>query len=207
MVVKSATKKRLMELGVEETLAHKLATDRNMNDIKAMTSDEVAIALGISKEDDAFQLTMNVLGEIGARRKKRRSKKVTISKTAVDDDDDSMNSKFKFNVLNHHLVPHQEIVPVEMEEEELAPWGLIQMDAETGETRLAKELLPKILITDPVVQTIKEMRELENEKKAAEDPDHVPLPAGWLTDRVVKVIRKSPSSGKTFAYILIVEGS
>ena len=32
-----------------------------------------------------------------------------------DDDDDSMNSKFKFNVLNHHLVPHQEIVPVEME--------------------------------------------------------------------------------------------
>ena len=47
MVVKSATKKRLMELGVEETLAHKLATDRNMNDIKAMTSDEVAIALGI----------------------------------------------------------------------------------------------------------------------------------------------------------------
>ena len=131
-----------MELGVEETLAHKLATDRNMNDIKAMTSDEVAIATGISKEDDAFQLTMNVLGEIGARRKKRRSKKVTISKTAVDDDD-SMNSKFKFNVLNHHLVPHQEIV--QSEEEELAPWGLIQMDAETGETRLAKELLPKIL--------------------------------------------------------------
>ena len=51
------------------------------------------------------------------------------------------------------------------------------------------------------------MRELEDAKKAAEDPDHVPLPAGWLTDRVVKVIRKSPSSGKTYAYRLIVEGS
>ena len=51
------------------------------------------------------------------------------------------------------------------------------------------------------------MRELEDAKKAAEDPDHVPLPAGWLTDRVVKVIKKSPSSGKTYAYRLIVEGS
>ena len=33
---------------------------------------------------------------------------------------------------------------------------MIHPDEETGEPRLAKEWLPKILITDPVVQVIKE---------------------------------------------------
>ena len=54
MVVKSATKKRLMELGVSEEFAHKLATDRNMTDIKAMSSDEVASTLGVSKDSEQF---------------------------------------------------------------------------------------------------------------------------------------------------------
>ena len=206
MVVKSATKKRLMELGVSEELAHKLATDRNMNDIKALTSDEIAVALGVSKEDDAFQLTMDVLGEIGARRKKRRSKKITIRSSAIDDDDMPL-SNIKFNVLNHVLVPHQELVAVEDEESELEPWGLLTTDEETGEPRLAKELLPKILITDPVVQVIKETVERARDANSEGDEEHVPLPAGWLSDRVLKVIRKSPSAGKSIAYRLIVEGS
>jgi DNA-directed RNA polymerase subunit H (RpoH/RPB5) len=206
VVVKSATKKRLMELGVSEELAHKLATDRNMNDIKALTSDEIAVALGVSKEDDAFQLTMDVLGEIGARRKKRRSKKITIRSSAIDDDDMPL-SNIKFNVLNHEIVPHQELVAIEDEESILAPWGLLETDEETGEPRLAKELLPKILITDPVIQVIKEAVEKEDMAKAAEDPDHIPLPAGWLADRVLKVVRKSPSAGVSGAYRLIVEGS
>ena len=90
-----------------------------------------------------------------SEKKKSDAQRKLPSAKPVDDDDDSMNSKFKFNVLNHHLVPHQEIVPVEMEEEELAPWGLIQTDAETGETCLAKELLPKILITDPVFRPLR----------------------------------------------------
>ena len=54
MVVKSATKKRLMELGVSEEYAHKLATDRNMTDIKNMTHDDVASTLGISKDAEEF---------------------------------------------------------------------------------------------------------------------------------------------------------
>ena len=45
--VKSATKKRLMELGVSEEFAHKLATDRNMTDIKSLSHDEIASTLGI----------------------------------------------------------------------------------------------------------------------------------------------------------------
>ena len=58
----------------------------------------------------------------------------------------------------------------------------------TGESRLAKELLPKILITDPVVQVIKETTERAHDASSGEDEEHVPLPAGWLADRVLKVI-------------------
>ena len=113
----------------------------------------------------------------------------------------------KFNVLNHVLVPHQELVPVEDEAEVLEPWGLLTTDEETGEPRLAKELLPKILITDPVVQVIKETVERKRDSETSEDEETVPLPAGWLSDRVLKVVRKSPSAGVSVAYRLIVEGS
>ncbi|MDP6869413.1 MAG: DNA-directed RNA polymerase subunit RpoH/Rpb5 C-terminal domain-containing protein [Candidatus Poseidoniaceae archaeon] len=205
MVVKSATKKRLMEMGIAEEYAHKLATDRNMNDIKSLTADEIASVLGVSKDDEIFTGAMNALAELGNRRQKRRSRKITISKKALDDDDFNFSS-IKFNVLNHHLVPHQELVEPEDEESELEPWGLMIVDDETGETRLAKELLPKILITDPVIQVIKETVELEVNKNS-EDEDHVPLPAGWLSDRILKVVRKSPSAGVSVAYRLIVEGS
>ena len=73
--------------------------------------------------------------------------------------------------------------------------------------RLAKELLPKILISDPVVQVIKETHEKMVEAKAGDSENYVPLPAGWISDRVLKVTRKSPSAGKSVAYRLIVEGS
>ena len=63
--------------------------------------------------------------------------------------------------------------------------------------RLAKELLPKILITDPAVQAIKESTELE-----ADD-----LPAGWLANRVLRIVRHSPSAGSSTAYRLIVESA
>jgi len=83
----------------------------------------------------------------------------------------------------------------------------VQPDAETGEDRLAKELLPKILITDPVVQVIKELAEAEDMARLAANPDHKPLAAGWIADRVLKVVRQSPSAGRTIAYRLIVEGN
>ena len=206
LVVKSATKKRLMEMGIAEEYAHKLATDRNMTDIKAMPADEIASCLGVSKDDEIFTSAMNALAELGQRRQKRRSRKITISKKALDDDDMDLAGT-KFNVLNHVLVPHQELVPVEDEGEVLEPWGLLTTDEETGEPRLAKELLPKILITDPVVQVIKETVERKRDSETSEDEETVPLPAGWLSDRVLKVVRKSPSAGVSVAYRLIVEGS
>jgi DNA-directed RNA polymerase subunit H (RpoH/RPB5) len=66
-----------------------------------------------------------------------------------------------------------------------------------GTTRLAKELLPKVLITDPAIQAIKELEESKNSE----------LPAGWLTNRVVKIIRYSRSAGSSTAFRLIVEST
>tara|TARA_B100001778_G_C18572989_1_gene623529 strand:- start:1032 stop:1682 length:651 start_codon:yes stop_codon:yes gene_type:complete len=216
MVVKSATKKRLMELGVSEEFAHKLATDRNMTDIKAMSSDEIASTLGESKDSEQFVNTMAIIAEQGSRRRAaKKSKKITIRSKAIDDFD-RPEITLRFNALNHELVPHQELVGApniseeeqyEIESKELAPWQMVQPDEETGEDRLAKELLPKILITDPVVQVIKETSEAEDNARLAADPDHKPLAAGWIADRVLKVVRQSPSAGQSVAYRLIVEGN
>ena len=205
MVVKSATKKRLMELGVDEEYAHKLATDRNMADIKQLSLDEVATCVSLPREDEKFSALMEVIREVGATRRKRRSKKITINARAVDYDDFPIGLT-KFNVLNHEMVPFQELVAEEDEVAVLEPWGLIVDDEETGEPRLAKELLPKVLITDPVVQVIKEMTEKDDMLLSAADPEHIPLPAGWLADRVLKVKRHSLSAGVSTAYRLIVEG-
>ena len=205
-----------MELGVSEEFAHKLATDRNMTDIKAMSSDEIASTLGESKDSEQFVSTMAIIAEQGSRRRAaKKSKKITIRSKAIDDFD-RPEITLRFNALNHELVPHQELVGAaniseeeqfEVESKELAPWQMVQPDEETGEDRLAKELLPKILITDPVVQVIKETEESADNARLAADPEHNPLAAGWIADRVLKVVRRSPSAGRSVAYRLIVEGN
>jgi len=205
-----------MELGVSEEFAHKLATDRNMTDIKAMSSDEIASTLGESKDSEQFVSTMAIIAEQGSRRRAaKKSKKITIRSKAIDDFD-RPEITLRFNALNHELVPHQELVGAaniseaeqfEVESKELAPWQMVQPDEETGEDRLAKELLPKILITDPVVQVIKETEEAADNARLAADPEHKPLAAGWIADRVLKVVRRSPSAGRSVAYRLIVEGN
>ena len=47
MVVKSATKKKLMDLGVAEEYSHKLADDRKWDDVKILTSGQIAQICGI----------------------------------------------------------------------------------------------------------------------------------------------------------------
>ncbi len=205
-----------MELGVSEEFAHKLATDRNMTDIKSLSHDEIASTLGISKDSESFTNVMAVIAEQGSRRRaQKKSKKITIRSRAIDDFD-RPEIKLRFNALNHELVPHQELVgdaniseqeQFDVEKEALAPWQMIEIDEETDEPRIAKELLPKVLITDPVVQVLKERAETVDNAKLAADPEHKPLAAGWIADRVIKVIRNSPSAGKTIAYRLIVEGN
>ena len=195
MAVKSSTKKRLMELGVSETHAHRLADDANMDAIKRMTVDQVAKKLELETGDSDLENVMAVIREQMASRKRTRTGRVTISRKAMLDADIPQGDD-RFNVLNHILVPHHELVPHDEEEATLAPWGLSQKNAD-GTIRLAKELLPKILITDPAVQAIKETVEADDDE----------LPAGWLANRVVRVVRFSRSAGSSTAYRLIVESA
>ena len=195
MAVKSSTKKRLMELGVSETHAHRLADDANMDAIKRMTVEQVAKKLDLETGDVDLENVMAVIREQMASRKRTRTGRITISRKAMLDADIPTGDD-RFNVLNHILVPHHELVPHDEEEAMLAPWGLSQKNAD-GTTRLAKELLPKILITDPAVQAIKEAVEADDDE----------LPAGWLANRVVRVVRFSRSAGSSTAYRLIVESA
>ena len=193
MAVKSSTKKRLMELGISEKHAHRLADDANMDAIKRMTVDQVAKKLELETGDADLEKVMAVIREQMASRKRSRSGRITISRKALLDMDIPTGDD-RFNVLNHILVPHHELLPVEEEEQALAPWRLLEEQADGG-TRLAKELLPKILITDPAVQAIKEAVEIEDAE----------LPAGWLANRIVRIVRHSRSAGSSTAYRLIVE--
>ena len=195
MAVKSSTKKRLMELGISETHAHRLADDANMDAIKRMTVDQVAKKLELETGDADLENVMAVIREQMATRKRTRTGRITISRKALLDADIPTGDD-RFNVLNHILVPHHELVPVDEEESALAPWGLSQ-EGPDGTTRLAKELLPKILITDPAVQAIKESVEVGDDE----------LPAGWLANRVVRVVRYSRSAGSSTAFRLIVESA
>jgi DNA-directed RNA polymerase subunit H (RpoH/RPB5) len=195
LAVKSSTKKRLMELGVSEEHAHKLADDANMDAIKRMTVDQVAKKVDLKTGDDELENIMGIIREQMASRKRSRSGRITISRKSILDDDIPQGED-RFNVLNHFLVPHHELVPVKDEEAQLAPWDMAVTESD-GSVRLAKELLPKVLITDPAIQAIKEVEEINNSE----------LPAGWLTNRIVKVIRYSKSAGSTTAFRLIVEST
>ena len=180
-----------------------------------MPADEIAKILGIAKDSESFTKIMQIIADQGNRRSRiKKNKKITISSKAIDEFD-RPEINIRFNPLNHELVPHQELLgdanisPEEqyiIERDELSPWGLEEVD-EDGEPRLAKELLPKVLISDPVVQSIKEAAELIDNAALAANPDHRPLAAGWIADRVLKVIRHSKSAGSAVAYRLIVEGS
>jgi len=194
MAVKSSTKKRLIELGIPEGHAHKLADDANLDAIKRMSREQVAKKVGIESVSEIDHI-MTVISEHVGSRKRSKSNRITISRKALLDEDIPIGSH-RFNVLNHFLVPHHELVPIDSEAEVLEPWGLTTDDA-FGTGRLAKELLPKILITDPAIQVLKEIEESENDE----------LPAGWLANRVVKVIRYSRSAGNSVAFRLIVESA
>ncbi len=195
MAVKSSTKKRLIELGINEDHAHKIADDANMDAIKRMTVEEVSVKTGVAMSDSTLEHIMGIIREHNTSRRRSRSGRITISRKAMELMDIPQGDD-RFNVLNHILVPHHELVDADDESAILAPWGLEEAD-DYGGTRVAKELLPKILITDPAVQAIKEKIEAE-----ADD-----LPAGWLTNRIVKIIRYSRSAGSSTAFRLIVESA
>jgi DNA-directed RNA polymerase subunit H (RpoH/RPB5) len=169
-----------------------MANDTNLSQLKMLSADEIGARIGLKGDDEVVERYMSILRQQPTRNRKSRSVKRTISQKL--DDEEIPGHGDRFNVLNHELVPHHELVPQDEEEHVLSPWGLMTIETD-GTPRLAKERLPKILINDPAVQVLKEMEETLVEG----------LPAGWLTNRVVKVIRYSRSAGSAVAYRLIVE--
>lgn len=51
MVVKSATKKKLMDMGVPEEYSHQLADDRKWDDVKQLTAGEIAQICGLASDE------------------------------------------------------------------------------------------------------------------------------------------------------------
>ena len=119
MAVKSSTKKRLMELGISEKHAHRLADDANMDAIKRMTVDQVSKKLELETGDTDLENVMAVIREQMASRKRSRTGRITISRKALLDADIPTGDD-RFNVLNHILVPHHELVPLEEEQQVLS---------------------------------------------------------------------------------------
>ena len=196
MAVKSSTKKRLMELGVKEELAHKLADDANMDTIKKMSANDVATKLGLKMGDNELESIMDIIREQAASKRRRPTRRVEMKEQLRRLETSIPLGEMRFNVLNHNLVPMHELVDIDGEMEELEPWDLVGPDID-GSPRLRRELLPKILITDPAIQALKEALEKDDDE----------LRAGWLNNRVVRITRRSPSAGIHVAYRLVVEGN
>ena len=196
MAVKSSTKKRLMELGVKEELAHKLADDANMDTIKKMSASDVATKLSLKMGDNELESIMDIIREQAASKRRRPTRRVEMKAELRRLETSIPLGEMRFNVLNHELVPLHELVPVDDEFNELSPWDLVDSDIDVN-PRLRRELLPKILITDPAIQALKEALEMEDSE----------LRAGWLKNRVVRITRRSPSAGIHVAYRLVVEGN
>ena len=85
MAVKSSTKKRLIELGVSEEHAHKLADDANLDAIKRMTTEQVAKKVGLETSDSILENIMTIIGEHVGSRKRSKSNRITISRKALLD--------------------------------------------------------------------------------------------------------------------------
>ena len=134
MAVKSSTKKRLIELGIPEDHAHKLADDANLDTIKRMSREQVAKKVGIEDGGSELEHIMSVISEHVGSRKRSKSNRITISRKALLDED-IPTGDYRFNVLNHVLVPHHELVPIDEEAQILEPWGLRTDDA-FGKDRL-----------------------------------------------------------------------
>ena len=70
MAVKSSTKKRLIELGIPEDHAHKLADDANLDTIKRMSREQVAKKVGLEDGVSELEHIMGVISEhVGSRKR------------------------------------------------------------------------------------------------------------------------------------------
>ena len=127
MAVKSSTKKRLIELGIAEDHAIALATDADLDAIRRMTRDEVAKRTDLVDDQTELDRVMAIIEEQSKSRRRSSSSSVTLTRAAALLEDIPEGND-RFNVLNHILVPHHELVEIEKETEELSPWNMMRTD-------------------------------------------------------------------------------
>ena len=157
-----------------------------MDAIRRMTREEVAKRTDLDDQTELDRV-MAIIEEQSKSRRRSSSSSVTLTRAAALLEDIPEGND-RFNVLNH-IWSHTTSCRNRKGNRRTLPWNMMRTDQE-GNQRLAKELLPKILITDPAVQAIKEATELQTED----------LPAGWLANRILKIVRHSPSAGSSVAY-------
>ncbi|MEE3310611.1 MAG: hypothetical protein VX230_03890, partial [Candidatus Thermoplasmatota archaeon] len=84
MVVKSATKKKLMDMGVQEEFSHKLADDRKWDDVKILSPGEIAQICGLSSEEaTAIHNTLQAFGKSGGSDSRSATTTVVRRKKAI----------------------------------------------------------------------------------------------------------------------------
>jgi len=76
MTVKSATKKKLMDMGIEESYAHALADDRKWDDVKVLSSGEIAKICGLDSQ--AGEKIHTLISQTGRRSRDDSPKAETI---------------------------------------------------------------------------------------------------------------------------------
>ena len=77
MVVKSATKKKLMDLGIAEEYAHRLADDRKWDDVKVLTAGEIA-QICATDSGMAQNISEVIQGSTKAAQKEQKAEKTLI---------------------------------------------------------------------------------------------------------------------------------
>ena len=82
MVVKSATKKKLMDLGIQEEFAHRLADDRKWDDVKVLSAGEIA-QICATDSGQAQKITEVIQGSTKAAQKQKATEKTLIRRRIV----------------------------------------------------------------------------------------------------------------------------
>ena len=101
MAVKSSTKKKLIELGVDVEHASKLADDTNLSQLKMLSPEQIGERIGLAEDDKIVEKYVALIRQQPTRTRRSRSVKRTISQKLEDEDIIGHNERF--NVLNHEL--------------------------------------------------------------------------------------------------------
>ena len=98
MVVKSATKKKLMDRGMGEDAAHRLATDRRWDDVMKMTPREIGEVVG--RVEDAAIIIWLKIGGLEVKFDRNNDKKIFLFPKFMGDNEKEPVFSYNFGTEN-----------------------------------------------------------------------------------------------------------